>query len=225
MKSANENRQGAAERKAYGDTMTGLLEQLNTEMAEVATRTQGSLVHVRTGWRGGGAGLIIHPEGLVLTNAHVARRRRPEITLPDGRRLPARVVAHDSRLDLAALTVETGDLPAIEIGDSRSLEPGELVLALGHPWGVAGAVTAGAVIGVGADLAGMPRISGNTEWVAVGLHLRPGHSGGPLVNGEGQLVGINTMMAGPDVGLAVPSHVAKRFLRHNLGDEGRVASL
>ncbi len=205
--------------------MTSLLEMLNVEMAEVAEAARRSLVHVSTGWRGGGAGLILHPEGLVLTNAHVVRSRNLEVTLPDGESLPAHVLAHDRSLDLAALSVEGADLPAMEIGDSRGLEPGQWVLALGHPWGVAGAVTAGAVIGVGANLPGMPRMNAGTEWVAVGLHLRPGHSGGPLVDGSGRLVGVNTMMAGPDVGLAVPSHVAKRFLKRSLGESKAAAQL
>jgi S1-C subfamily serine protease len=80
---------------------------------------------------------------------------------------------------------------------------------------VAGAVTAGVVAGVGRDLPEMPR--SDREWIAVSLHLRPGHSGGPLVDDQGRLVGMNTMMAGPDVGLAVPVHVVKHFLRQAVG--------
>ncbi|MEJ2211635.1 MAG: trypsin-like peptidase domain-containing protein, partial [Anaerolineae bacterium] len=106
-------------------------------------------------------------------------------------------------------------LPAEARGDSRRLRPGQWGLALGHPWGVAGAATAGMVVGVGRRLPEMPL--SDWSWIAVGLHLRPGHSGGPLVDGEGRLVGINTMMAGPDVGLAVPVHEVKRFLRDALG--------
>ena len=85
---------------------------------------------------------------------------------------------------------------------------------------MAGAVTAGVVIGVGADLPAAPRLYPGSEWIAVDLHLRPGNSGGPLVDNLGRLVGVNTMMAGPDVGLAVPSHVIKRFLRDALGRMG-----
>ena len=86
---------------------------------------------------------------------------------------------------------------------------------LGHPWGVADAATAGAVIGVGTGFPEIPQ--SHQEWIAVGLTLRPGHSGGPLVDVQGRLVGINTFRTGPEVGMAVPVHVAKSFLRQKLG--------
>ncbi|NDJ52712.1 MAG: hypothetical protein GYB68_06460, partial [Chloroflexi bacterium] len=100
---------------------------------------------------------------------------------------------------------------AAELGNSLALRPGEWVLAMGHPWGVRGAMTSGIVIGVGGDLPENPMPG--REWVAVSLHYRPGHSGGPLINAAGHVIGINTVMTGPDVGLAVPSHVIQRFLR------------
>lgn len=194
--------------------MSGLLQQLNAEMANVVDRVRGSLVQITNGGNGAGAGTIWHPEGLIITNAHVVRRPSLNVTLSDGRRLPARVLAYDQNLDLAALRVNARNLPTIELGDSKRLQPGDWVLALGHPWGVTGAATAGVVIAVGVppELAPLGR-----ELVQVSLHLRPGHSGGPLVDVRGRLVGVNTMMAGPDVGLAVPVHVVKGFLRRALG--------
>jgi serine protease Do len=193
--------------------VSDLLQQLNDELAAVAEEARRSLVSISNGQRGAGAGTIWHPEGLILTNAHVVRLRSPRVALPDGRELPARVLAHDAGLDLAALRVDASDLPTIGLGRSKGLQPGEWVLALGHPWGVTGAATAGVVIGMGPppEMA-MPQ----RELLHVGLHLRPGHSGGPLVDIQGRLVGINTMMAGPDVGLAVPVHVVKDFLRQAL---------
>ena len=195
--------------------MSNVLSQLNAELAGIVEGARQSLVEIRNGHKGVGAGTIWHPEGLILTNAHVVGRRALHVSLPGGRILKAQVAAHDASRDIAALSVEAGDLPTIELGDSRSLRPGQWVLALGHPWGVAGAVTAGVVAGVGRDLPEMPRP--DREWIAVSLHLRPGHSGGPLVDDQGRLVGINTMMAGPDVGLAVPVHVVKGFLRQAVG--------
>jgi serine protease Do len=121
------------------------------------------------------------------------------------------------------LAVEAERLPAIELGDSRSLVPGQWVLALGHPLGLSGAATAGIVIGAGSDLPEAP--GPGREWVAVSLSLRPGHSGGPLVDVQGRLVGINTMMAGPEVGMAVPVQVVKEFLRRKLGHRDRVDDL
>jgi serine protease Do len=192
--------------------MPELLQQINQGMSTMADKAARGLVRISNGRRGAGAGTIWHPEGLILTNAHVIQLRSPKVTLPDGETLSARVLAYDKHLDLAALSVKATDLPTIELGDSRELKAGEWVLALGHPWGVTGAATAGVVIGMGPP-AEMPI---QRELIHVGLHLRPGHSGGPLVDVRGRLVGINTMMAGPDVGLAVPVHVVKDFLRERL---------
>lgn len=191
------------------------LQQWNAEMASAVENVRRSLVQVRNGRAGVGAGTIWHADGLVLTNAHVVNHHSLRVTVPDGRTLPARLLAHRSDLDLAALGVDASDLPIIALGDSRRLHPGQWVLALGHPWGVNGAVTAGVITAVGQQLPEMPLP--NREWIAVSLHLRPGYSGGPLVDAYGRLVGINTIMAGPDVGLAVPVHVVKAFLRQALG--------
>ena len=180
-------------------------------MAAIVEGARRSLVQISNGRRGGtGAGTIWHPEGLIITNAHVVQRPSLHVTLADGRRLPARVLAHDADLDLAALTVEATGLPTIPLGNAKRLRPGHWVLALGHPWGVTGAVTAGVVIDVGVpvEMAALGR-----KLIQVSLRVRPGNSGGPLVDVEGRLVGVTTMMAGPGVGLAIPVHVVKAFLR------------
>jgi serine protease Do len=197
--------------------MSPVAHQLNMEMASMAESASRALVEVRLGGRrgGAGAGIIWHPQGLIVTNAHVASRGSLRVTLPGGATLPARLLAHDKERDLAALMVDATGLPTIEIGNSKDLRPGQLVMALGHPWGVKGAATAGVVIGVGSgwpEMAGSPR-----EWIGVSLRLRPGHSGGPLIDADHRLVGINTLMAGPEVGMAVPVHVVKAFLKETLG--------
>ncbi len=201
--------------------MSAIAQQLNAEMASVAESAGRGLVQVHNGGRGAGTGTIWHPDGLVVTNAHVVSGGPLRVTLPDGRKLKARLLARDREQDLAALVVEASGLPTIEIGGSRDLQPGQWVLAMGNPWGVRGAVTAGIVIGMGSEWPEMPR--SRREWIVVGLHLRPGYSGGPLVDVQGRLVGINTMMTGPDVGMAVPVHVVKAFLRESLGSQ-RVAA-
>ncbi len=202
------------------------LERLSDDMAGVVETARRSLVGIRNGHRGAGAGSIWHPGGLVLTNAHVVDGRSVRVTLPDGRVLPARMLAHEPDLDLAALAVEAEDLPAIELGDSRRLRPGQLVMALGHPWGVEGAAAAGAVIGMAPAPAGFPM--SDREWVLAGLRLRPGNSGGPLIDTRGRLVGINSMMTGPEVAMAVPVHAAKDFLQRalhaDLGGRGSQAA-
>jgi len=201
--------------------MSNVLERLNADMASVVEGVQRALVHVRSGATGAGAGTVWHPDGLIVTNAHVVRHGPLQVTLADGRELAARLLSQDAAHDLAALVVDANGLPTIPLGNSRRLLPGEWVLALGHPWGVRGSVTAGVVIGMGAEWRELPR-SGQ-DWVAVSLHLRPGYSGGPLVDVTGRLVGINTMMTGPDVGVSVPVHVAKAFLREALGAPATVA--
>jgi len=187
---------------------------LQGDLAEVAASAQASMVQIRSGEDGAGTGTIGSADGVIVTNAHVARHRRLEVVLRDGRRLEAHVEAFDPQLDLAALRIPAHDLPAIPIGSSGQLRPGELVLAVGHPWGVEGGATLGVVIGIGADLPENPQPW--RELIAVSLHLRPGHSGGPLVDAHGNLVGINTMMAGPEVGLAVPVDAVMQFLKERV---------
>ena len=193
-----------------------LLRDLNTEISELAKQARQSLVQIASG-SGAGAGTIWHPDGLIVTNAHVASHAPLRVTLSDGKTLEARVLSRNPSHDLAALVVDAHHLPTIGIGESRSLKSGQWVLALGNPWGVAGAVTFGVVIGVGSDVLGAS--PANREWIAVGLHLRPGYSGGPLLDVQGRLIGINTMMTAPNVGMAVPVHVVKSFLRKTLGSQ------
>jgi serine protease Do len=194
--------------------LNDLLQGFNIESANLASQVHRSLVHVQSGRLGAGAGTIWHPDGLILTNSHVVRSRRLRISFSDGQNARARLLARSRKLDLAALTVELSDLPSVELGDSMKLKPGHWVMAFGHPWGIEGAATAGIVIGQGAHLPDRPAFG--HDWLAVSLHYRPGHSGGPLVDSMGRLIGINTVMAGPDVGLAVPVHEVKRFLKSAL---------
>ncbi|MBL8153351.1 MAG: trypsin-like peptidase domain-containing protein [Anaerolineae bacterium] len=197
--------------------MSTLVEQLNDAAADRIARVHASLVQISNG-RGAGAGTIWHSDGLIVTNAHVIRGcHHLSATLPDGRKLAAQVIAADDSLDLAALSVEATDLPTIAIGDSRGLKPGQWVMAVGHPWGVTGAVTAGVVIGTGDNLPEVNQMQPGREWIALNLHMRPGHSGGPLIDSAGRLVGINTMITGPDVGFAIPVHIVKAFLKDRLG--------
>ncbi|PKB71535.1 MAG: hypothetical protein BZY87_04970 [SAR202 cluster bacterium Io17-Chloro-G6] len=162
-------------------------------------------------------------DGLVVTNAHVVsgkggRRRAREfkVTAPAGPAMTAKLLAKDDDLDVALLKIDQieGSRPVlhpIEMGDSKSLRPGQWVMAMGHPWGVAGAAAAGIVIGAGDDLPEAP--GGGRDWVVVDLALRPGHSGGPLVDHQGRLIGMSTMMAGLEVGMAVPAHIIEEFVQ------------
>jgi S1-C subfamily serine protease len=207
--------------------MTTLLSQLNSDLGEVANKARKSLVQVAAGRRGSGSGVILGADGLVVTNAHVVserKGRRPmrdlRVTLPAGAVVAARLLAKDDGLDVAVLQIETpdGELPElhpIELGDSLALRPGQWVMAMGYSWGVAGAAAGGIVIGAGPDLPESPGIG--RDWIAVDLSLRPGYSGGPLVDHQGRLIGMSTMMAGLDVGMAVPAHVIKEFVKEAIG--------
>lgn len=181
---------------------------------EVAERLRRSTVHLHIGnGRGGsGSGVIWGSEGLVVTNAHVARAERATVELWDGRELGAVLTARDTRRDLASLKVEgaTG-LPAATPGDSSALRSGELVLAVGNPLGFTGALSTGVVHAVG-PLGGL----GSRNWVQAGVRLMPGNSGGPLADAQGRVIGINTMIAG-GLALAIPSNTVAEFLRRGSG--------
>jgi serine protease Do len=203
--------------------MSDIIQQLNDELAAVVHHVRRGLVQITNGQGGAGAGTIWHSDGLIVTNAHVVSGRgHLNVTLQTGQTFPAQVLVSDSALDLAALSINASDLPTIDIGDSRQLKPGQWVMALGHPWGVLNATTGGVVISMGTRLGDMEFRNGQ-DWIAVSLHLRPGHSGGPLFDARGRLIGINTMMNGPEVGVAVPVHVIKRFLREQLGQRVNAA--
>jgi len=176
---------------------------------EVAERLRRSTVLVfPKGARGGGSGVIWKSDGLILTNAHVARGTEAQVQLWDGRRLDARVTSRDSRRDLAALRIEGGaDLAAATPGDSGALRPGELVIAVGSPLGFAGAVSTGVIHSTG-PLPGM----GRQNWIRADVQLAPGNSGGPLADARGHLIGINTAIVN-GLGVAVPGNTAVEFVR------------
>jgi serine protease Do len=177
---------------------------------EIAERLRRSTVHVSSGNardRGGASGVIWLADGLIVTNAHVARSTRPRVELWDGRDFEASVAAYDARRDLAALRIAADGLAPATAGDSSALRPGELAIAVGNPLGFAGAVSTGLIHSIG-PLSGM----GPQDWVRATARLAPGNSGGPLANAQGKVVGINTAIVN-GLGLAVPSRDIAEFLR------------
>jgi serine protease Do len=175
-------------------------------LGEVAERLRRSTVLVQPGGRGSGSGVIWSGDGLIVTNAHVARGSRVDVSLWDGREFRAEVTSRDLRRDVAALRIEAKDLHAAEIGDSSRVRAGELAIAVGNPLGFLGAMTSGIVHAVG-HLRGL----GSREWVQADVRLAPGNSGGPLADSRGHVIGINTMVAGR-LALAIPSNDVTRFL-------------
>ena len=189
------------------EAVSGARPDVAHELAAVAERLRRATVQVRGRGPGGGSGVIWRPDGLIMTNAHVARGPRATVELWDGRVLAATVTARDPQRDLAALAVDASDLPAAPVADSGALRVGELVLAVGNPFGVVGALTIGIVHATGAASEG-----GRQRWVQADVRLAPGNSGGPLADARGRVIGINSMIAG-GLALAVPSNAVERFLR------------
>ena len=179
------------------------------DFGEVAERLRRSTVQVSVERsRGSGSGVIWAADGVIITNAHVARADRARVELWDGSEFDAAVSSRDARRDLAALRISERDLPAAVSGDSSALRPGELVLAVGNPLGFIGALTTGVVHALG-PIRGI----GRQPWVQAAVRLAPGNSGGPLANARGEVVGVNTMIAGGGLALAVPSNAVADFLR------------
>ncbi|HMA33963.1 MAG TPA: trypsin-like peptidase domain-containing protein, partial [Chloroflexia bacterium] len=132
------------------------------------------------------------------------------VLLTDGRTLDAEVVNRNPTLDLALLKVPETQLPAALVGDSSRLRIGELVFAVGHPWGQRGVVTAGIVSGLGSVRP--PGGEQSAQYIRSDVRLAPGNSGGPLLNAAGEVIGINAMIFGGDLGVAIPSHVATTWV-------------
>jgi len=173
---------------------------------DVAEGLRRSTVLIHGGRRGSGSGLIWSEAGQVVTNAHVVPGAHAGVQLWDGREFEAEVTDRDHWRDLAALHLAARGLPSVSIADSSRIRPGELALAIGNPLGFLGALSTGIVHAVG-----LLRGLGTSTWVQANLRLAPGNSGGPLANASGEVIGINTMVAGR-LALAIPSNAVKNFM-------------
>jgi serine protease Do len=198
--------------------------QIATELATLAQRLRDCTVQVRSRQFSSGSGVIWNADGLIITNAHVAQGEKATVELEDGRVFDAVRTSIDAKLDLAALQVEATDLESATIGNSDALRVGEVVLAVGNPLGAVGVLTTGIIHTLGLTDASNravqdeQRTTPNTrnlqpqQWVMADIRLAPGNSGGPLADARGQVIGINTMIAG-GLALAVPSTIVERFLK------------
>ena len=174
------------------------------------------MVVIRDGWQGTGAG-VLTGNGLVLTNAHVARRDHGmHVLLHDGKEFDSRLVARDTNIDLALLQIPASGYPTAVLALQPS-RPGELVYAFGHPWGHRNVLTGGVLSAV--TTARTP--AGELPLLRTDLQLAPGNSGGPLLNAAGEVIGLNAMILGGDQSIAIPSGVIRTFLeRYRPGNEG-----
>jgi S1-C subfamily serine protease len=173
---------------------------------------------------GVGSGVVIDEKGYILTNNHVIDdAERLKVTLADGRVLKGKVVGSDGVTDLAVIKVESEQpLPAAELGNSDDLKAGQIVVAIGNPFGLAGgpAVTAGIVSSLNRSIQAR---TGVLDLIQTDAAINPGNSGGPLVNTKGQVVAINTanMPYAQGIGFAVPINTAKSILKE-LIEDGKV---
>ncbi len=203
------------------------LDSYSRVITYVAETLAPSVANLRVGRRGGGSGVVITPDGFVLTNAHVVgERRSPRVvaSFTDGRELSAELVGSDPLSDLALLRTERASLDAASLGDAATLRVGQLVVAIGNPHGFAGSVTAGVVSALGRSLPVGDRDIRRVidDVIQTDAALNPGNSGGALVDGRGQVVGINTAVAGIGLGLAVPVNATTRRVVAELMRDGRV---
>ena len=166
-----------------------------------------------------GSGVIVNPEGIIVTNTHVIKARGEteiRVALADKREFDAKVVMQDDKTDIAILRIEGGDgrFPSIEIEDSDSLEVGDLVLAIGNPFGVGQTVTSGIISALSRTEVGR---SDAQVFLQTDAAINPGNSGGALVDMDGKLVGINTMIVSKSggsqgIGFAIPSNLVRLYV-------------
>jgi S1-C subfamily serine protease len=216
------------------------LDAYSNVVVHVAEALRPAVVNLRTGRgrrEGTGSGILFTPDGFLLTNHHVVQgTEQVRVRLGDGRELAGHVVGADPWSDLAVVQADSGGLPHAALGDSATLRVGQLVVAIGSPFGFESTVTAGVVSALGRTLRS---ITGHLvdNVIQTDAALNPGNSGGPLVDSRGRVIGINTAIIQPAQGIcfAIPINMAKhvlpqlmqhgRVVRGYLGLHGRVVPI
>jgi S1-C subfamily serine protease len=214
----------ALQNQAGGDT--ALLDAYSKAVIKAVGQVGPSVVRldIRHGRGGAGSGVILSPDGLVLTNSHVVQgAKRADVTVLDGRSFSGRVLGDDPGTDLALVRIdEDATLPAAKLGNSKKLKPGEIAIAIGNPLGFDASVTAGVISALGRSLRSK---SGRLieDVIQTDAALNPGNSGGPLVSSQGEVIGINTAIISGAQGIcfAVASNTAS-FVLGELVAHGRV---
>ena len=221
------------EPETRGPSEAEALDAYSRVVSSVATQVTPSVVKIdnlrhhpaggsRQAEGGSGSGFVFTPDGFILTNSHVVEgAHRLEVTFSDGRTAPGHLVGDDPATDLAVVRVHD-DVTAVKLGDSSRVQVGQLVIAIGNPYGWKGTVTAGVVSALGRSLRGK---SGRLidDVIQTDAALNPGNSGGPLCDSRGRVIGVNTAMIGGAQGLcfAIAAQTAE-FVASRLIHEGRV---
>lgn len=190
---------------AYSQAVIGVVEQVGDAVVSIGTKNR------RYGMQGMGSGAIITPDGFIVTNNHVIENaQQVKIILNDGREFDARVVGKDKDTDLAVLKVNENNLPYTEFGNSDEIRVGQLVIAIGNPLGFQNTVSTGVVSALGRTLTNREgKVIENI--IQTDVLLNPGNSGGPLVDSNGNVIGINTAIIGraQGISLSIPSNTAE----------------
>ena len=211
---------------AYSEAVINAAEMISPSVVNVEVHHASPHSRISSkyyGAHGAGSGFIFTQDGFIITNSHVVHKAiQIDVALNNGRKMQAKLIGDDPYTDLAVIKIEATDIIPVKFGDSQSLKVGQLVVAIGNPFGFQCTITSGVVSALGR---GLRTDSGRLidGVIQTDAALNPGNSGGPLVNARGEVIGVNTAIIYPAQGIcfAIPASVA-RFVAEKLIKDGRI---